>query len=80
MPISPELGVTILSGVSYYRITSIAFHTNSRSHHVKVVNGEAAVRSRHGARYNYPGARTVYLADTPETCFAEKMFYFHREV
>jgi hypothetical protein len=44
------------------------------------VNGEGGIRSRHGARYNYPGVRTVYLAEEPLTCFAEKMFYFHREV
>jgi hypothetical protein len=80
MPISPGLGITVPTGASYYRITSLAFHTASSRHHAKVVNGEGAVRSRHGARYNYPGARTVYLADTTETCFAERMFYFHREV
>src|SRR5438105_3020631 len=80
MPISPGLGVTVPSGVSYYRITSLAFRTASSRHHPKVVNGEGAVRSRHGARYNYPGARAVYLADTPLTCFAERMFYFHREL
>lgn len=80
MPVSPGLGVTLSPGVSYYRITSLAFRTTSSRHHAKVVNGEGAVRSRHGARYNYPGARTVYLADTPVTCFAERIFYFHREV
>src|SRR5436853_7734683 len=80
MPISPGLGVTVTSGVSYYRITSLAFRTASRRHHAKVVNGEGAVRSRHGARYNYPGARSVYLTEDPPTCFAEKMFYFQREV
>jgi hypothetical protein len=31
------------------------------------------------ARYNYGGVLSVYLADTVETCLAEKMFYFHRE-
>ena len=31
------------------------------------------------ALYNYGGVLTVYLADTVETCLAEKMFYFHRE-
>ncbi len=80
MPIGPGLGINVPSGVSYYRITSLAFRTTSSKHHAKVVNGQGAVGSRHGARYNYPGARTVYLADTPETCFAERMFYFHREV
>jgi hypothetical protein len=80
MPVSPGLGVDVPYGVSYYRITSLAFRTTSSKHHAKVVNAQGAVRSRHGARYSYPGATTVYLADTPETCFAEKMFYFHREV
>ena len=80
MPISLGLGITVPSGVNYYRITSLAFRTKTSKYHSKVVNGEGAVRSRHGARYNYPGARTVYLADTPGTCFAERMFYFHREV
>jgi hypothetical protein len=80
VPVSPGLGVVLPSGVSYYRITSLAFRTRSAAHHKKVVNGEGAVRSRHGARYNYPGVRSVYLADTPLTCYAERMFYFHREV
>src|SRR5205085_948073 len=30
--------------------------------------------------YNYPGVRTVYLAEDVPTCLAEKMFYFHRRV
>jgi hypothetical protein len=80
MPVSPGLGVTIPTGVSFFRITSRVFRTASARHHRKVMNGEGAVRSRHGARYNYPGVRTVYLAEDPLACFAEKMFYFHREV
>ena len=80
MPVSPGLGLSVPAGARFYRITSVAFRTRSAAHHTKVVNGEGAVRSRHGARYNYPGVRTVYLADTPLTCFAERMFYFHREV
>jgi RES domain-containing protein len=44
-----------------------------------VVNGEGAIMNPRGARYNYPGARAVYLAEEPLTCFAEKMFYFHRD-
>ncbi len=35
--------------------------------------------SRKGARYNHPGARAVYSAEDPLTCFAERMFYFHRD-
>jgi hypothetical protein len=48
--------------------------------HAKVVNGDGAVRSRHGARYNYPGARSNSLTKDPPTCLAEKRFYFQREV
>jgi len=66
--------------VSYYRITSLGFRTASTKHHPKVVNGEGAVRSRHGARYNYPGVRSVYLTESPFACFAEKMFYFQRKI
>lgn len=80
MPVSPGLGLSVPASVGFYRITSLALRTRSASRHTKVVNGEGAVRSRHGARYNYPGVRSVYLADTPLTCFAERMFYFHREV
>jgi len=80
MAVSPGLGITVAAAVSYYRITSLGFRTASTKHHPKVVNGEGAVRSRHGARYNYPGARSVYLTENPLTCFAEKMFYFQREV
>jgi hypothetical protein len=56
------------------------YHTPNAAHHKKVVNGLGARNSYAGARYNYGGVLTVYLADTVETCFAEKMFYFHREV
>jgi hypothetical protein len=80
MAVSPGLGITVAAGVTYYRITSLGFRTASTKHHAKVVNGDGAVRSRHGARYNYPGARSVYLTEDPPTCLAEKMFYFQREV
>ncbi len=80
MPVAAGLGITVAAGISYYRITSPAFLTASVTHHKKVVNGAGAVRSRHGARYNYPGVRTVYLAEDVPVCLAEKMFYFHREV
>lgn len=80
MAVSPGLGITIGAGVSYYRITSLAFRTPSPRHHAKVVNGQGAVLSRHGARYNHPGVRSVYLAEDVETCLAEKMFYFQREI
>lgn len=80
MAVAGGLGITVAAGVSYYRITSLAFRTAGSKHHPKVVNGDGAVRSRHGARYNYPGARTVYLAEDLPTCLAERMFYFQREV
>jgi hypothetical protein len=80
MPVAAGLGVVVPAGVSYYRITSKALRTTSARLHTKVVNGAGAVRSRHGARYNYPGVRTVYLAEDVPVCLAEKMFYFHREV
>jgi hypothetical protein len=80
MAVAAGLGIAIPAGVSCYRITSRAFRTASARHHKNVVNGVGAVRSRHGARYNYPGVRTVYLAEDVPVCLAEKMFYFHREV
>jgi hypothetical protein len=80
MPVSRGLGITIPAGASYFRITSLAFRTVNTRHYTKVVNGEGAVQSRHGARYNHPGVRSVYLTENPITCFSEKMFYFHREV
>jgi hypothetical protein len=80
MPVSLGMGIQVPASASYYRITSLALRTASAKHHPKVVNGDGAVHSRHGARYNYPGARTVYLTEDPLTCFAEKLFYFQREV
>jgi len=80
MPIVPRLTTTVLAGHRYYRITSLRFRTPQVARHKKVVNGEGAVDSLTGGRYNHPGARAVYLAEDPLTCFAEKMFYFHREV
>src|SRR5205085_11017734 len=74
------LGITVAAGTPYYRITSKAFLTPNAAYHPNVVNGMGAIRSRHGARYNYPGVRAVYLAEDLPTCLAEKMFYFHREV
>src|SRR5438876_4752211 len=80
MSVPLGLGIVVPAGVSFYRITPRAYRTTNARRHRKVVNGEGAVRSRYGARYNYPGVRTVYLTEDPLTCFAEKMFYFHREV
>ena len=70
----------IPSGRPYFRITSLSFHTANPADYVRVVNGQGAIYSPTGARYNYPGLLTVYLAEDLETCFAEKLFYNHREV
>lgn len=80
MPVNPNLAVSVPAGVSLYRITAVSYHTPNRVHHKKVVNGMGAKNSYAGARYNHGGVVTVYLADSVETCFAEKMFYFHREI
>src|SRR5205085_2359924 len=80
MSIVPGLTMTVCAGRPYYRITSRNFRTKIASHHKKVVNGEGAVNSPTGGRYNHPAALVVYLAEEPRTCFAERMFYFHREV
>ena len=80
MPVVPGLTTTVPAGWPYYRITSLSFLTARTTHHKKVVNGDGAVRSSHGARYNHPGARAVYLAEDLPTCLAERMFYFHREI
>lgn len=80
MPVNPALAVTVKAGYALYRITSRAFRTANPALHANVVNGRGAVRSHHGARYNYGGVLTVYLAEDLETVLTEKMFYFHREV
>jgi hypothetical protein len=80
MPVNPGLSTTVASGQTFYRITSIAYSVGPRAKHRRVVSGDGGVKSSEGARYNYGGVRTVYLTQDLETCFAEKMFYFHREV
>jgi RES domain-containing protein len=80
MPVIPGLAITIAAGTPFFRITDVSFRTARTSLHKNVVNGQGARKSRHGARYNYPGVTTVYLAENQEACFAERMFYFHREV
>jgi hypothetical protein len=44
------------------------------------VNGRGAVNNPFGSRYSYPNASAIYLTEDVETCLAERMFYFHREV
>jgi hypothetical protein len=80
MPVNPGVAVTVPAGVPFYRITAVSFHTPNATHHKRVVNGMGARKSHAGARYNYGGVLTVYLAGSLETCFAERMFYFQREV
>lgn len=80
MPVSAGLTTKVLSGEPYFRITSPSFNTTNPLDHFKVVNGQGAVNNKYGARYNYPGVVTVYLTEDIETCLAEKMFYFHREI
>jgi RES domain-containing protein len=80
MPVIPGLATTVAAGTPFFRITDVSFRTARASLHKNVVNGQGARKSRRGARYNYPGVTTVYLAEDLETCFAERMFYFHRGV
>src|SRR5438874_711954 len=77
MPVTAGLTITIPAGTPFFRITDVSFLTARTSLHKNVVNGQGARKSRHGARYNHPGATTVYLAENLEACFAERMFYFH---
>ncbi len=79
MSVVSGLTTTVRAGQPHYRITSPTFRPAKRAQYKEVVNGEGAVNSRNGARYNYPGARAVYLAEDPVTCFAERLFYFHRD-
>jgi RES domain-containing protein len=77
MIVARGLGVTVASGTSLYRITSRGFLTTPPTHSI-VVNGAGSKTGSTGARYNYPGALSVYLAEDVDTCLAERMFYFHR--
>jgi RES domain-containing protein len=79
MTIVPGLTTTVPAGRPYYRITLLEHRPRRRGGYKQVVNGEGAIMRREGARYNHPGARAVYLAENPETCFAERMYYFHRD-
>jgi RES domain-containing protein len=80
MPVNPALAVSVPAGVPLYRITAVSFNTANAGHHKKAVNGMGARKSHPGARYNYGGVQTVYLADSVQTCVAEKMFYFQRKI
>jgi RES domain len=80
MPILSGLAIPIAAGTSFFRITDVSFRTARPGLHKNVVNGQGVRKSRHGARLNHPGVTTVYVAEKLGTCFAERMFYFHREV
>jgi len=80
MAVVPSLCTEVKSSQPLYRITSRRFQTSKKADHAKVMNGQGAVSSLQGFRYNYPGVLTVYLAEDLETCFAERMFYFLREI
>ena len=72
MPVSPGLGISVAAGVSYYRITSLAFRTAGSRHHPKVVNGEVPSAAATG-RGTLSCARAVYLAEidppaSPKRC------------
>ncbi len=78
--VDPNLCSPISAGQPLYRITSNAFLTRNPALHANVVNGQGALHSRRGGRYNFPGVETVYLADSAATCFAERLFYLQREI
>jgi hypothetical protein len=79
MPVVKGLTTIIPAGASVFRITSPNFLTSDPADHLKVVNGQGPVINNSKGRYNHGLVPTVYLAETIEPCFAEKMFYFHRE-
>jgi len=80
MPVHPAHTVTLPSGRPYFRITSPSLYTPNSADYVKVVNGQGSARNPQGARYSPPIAPTVFLAEDRETCFAEKLFYFQRDI
>src|SRR6266446_2126550 len=72
--------ISLRTSDPYFRITSPDFKTTNVADYCKVVNGEGSRLSATGSRYAPPLAESVYLTEDIETCFAEKMFYFHREI
>jgi len=80
MPITQAFTTVLRKNVPYFRSTPEHYLSLSALERPLVVNGQGAVHNRTGGRYNYPGALTVYLAETVEVCLAERMFYFQREV
>ncbi len=79
MPINQHFITTLVAGTPYCRITNPSYHTNNPALNNKVVDGRGAIKSYLGARYNHGGVLTVYLTENVDVCFAERMFYFHRE-
>jgi RES domain len=80
MPVNQALATQISAGTPYFRITSPSFYTKSAARHVRVVNGQGGIRNNVGSRYAFPNSRSVYLTEDVNTCLAERMFYFHREI
>ena len=79
MPVDKRLTNVIPRGTPFYRITPQRFLTTDPSNHVKVVDGQGAMHSKTGGRYNNRLVVTVYLAEDLAPCFSERMHYFHRE-
>ncbi len=67
MPVVPGLTTTVPAGRPYHRITSLSFLTAQTTHHKKVVNGDGAIRSSHGARYITPARKFRMLLHTNPT-------------
>ena len=80
MTVNPGHASKLAAGTRFYRITSPAFNTPTPADHAKVVDGQGAKSNAAGARYNYPGAETVYLTEEPVTCLAERTYYMQREI
>lgn len=80
MAVNPSLTTIIAAGTQYYRFTSQSFLTTNLADHVNVVDGQGAKQNPDGSRYSPPIVETVYLTEDTQTCVAEKMFYFHKEI
>jgi hypothetical protein len=80
MAVNPSLTTALQAGIPYFRFTSSSFLTPNPATHVNVVDGQGAKKNPLGGRYSPPIVETVYLTEDIETCIAEKMFYFHREI
>ena len=80
MPVTPGLTISVPAGTPFFRITDVSFRTARTSLHKNVVNGQGCAEEPARCTLQPPWPTTVYLAENLEACFAERMFYFHREV